>query len=817
MKDKSNTAEPQSSQPKSPELLSPSVPVNIAEGLLTKFKIPTELLEGAGVRHASDREVRELLGIHGRIGEDLSGIVFPYRDPRNGHALGHRVRLDATTVDGAKYLSEQGCRYLFFAPFTGGELTDVSVTAVLVESEKAALAIKALVDRHGLNLLLIATGGVWGWKRKNGSELQPDGTHQLARGPSPSLDFVTWTGRETIIVFDSNVAGRDDLQRARQAFARELIKRGANVLIADLPCLDGVNGPDDLIAVAGDKTTLNVIAGGAPFSQLNPASEINSQLEDSEKNNTTHRRDESAATKLIDLATAEAELFHFGENCFATISVSNHLETYLLRSRDFRIWLNKRYFEKTQRAANGQALTSAIQTLEGMALFQGGERPVGIRLQGASDKIYLDLANHAWQVVEISAAGWRIIEASDCPVRFRRPPCMLPLPVPERGGAIGELQQFLNVRDDDDFLLLVGWLVGALHPSGPYPHLILSGEQGSAKTTTARCLRGLIDPNRAPLRSDPKEPRDLMIAANNGWICAFDNLSCLRQWLSDALCRLSTGGGFSTRKLYTDDEETIFDAKRPAILTGIEDLATRGDLLDRALIIDLPRIPEDARKPEAQFLIMYESMRPRVLGSLLDAVKTALANLPTTRLTYLPRMADFVIWMTAAEPALTLKTGSFLRAYTTNQAIANELPLESPVAEAIRALPIPWTGTATELLKILETYSDDRTRNQKLWPKSPRSLSGTLRRLAPNLRGIGIVVEFDERNGGTGRRIISVRELPSPSQSSQGLSHEPKVAPTDEMPSDDCDASDDEIRSSGELASDHSHPSSINSELEDEI
>jgi hypothetical protein len=164
------------------------------------------------MRHASESEVRELLGIHGRAGEDLSGIVFSYRDPRNGHVLGHRVRLDAPSGDGAKYLLEQDCRYFFFAPFDDGELTDTSVSAVIVESEKAALAIKALVDRHGLKLLVIATGGVWGWKRKNGSELQPDGTHQFVTGPSPSLDVIAWPGRETFILFDSNVACRQDLE-----------------------------------------------------------------------------------------------------------------------------------------------------------------------------------------------------------------------------------------------------------------------------------------------------------------------------------------------------------------------------------------------------------------------------------------------------------------------------------------------------------------------------------------------------------------------------------------------------------------------------
>ena len=62
--------------------------------------------------------------------------------------------------------------------------------------------------------------------------------------------------------------------------------------------------------------------------------------------------------------------------------------------------------------------------------------------------------------------------------------------------------------------------------------------------------RALVDPNTAMLRSEPREPRDLMIASKNGWIIALDNLSGIQAWQSDCLCRLSTGGGFSTRTLY---------------------------------------------------------------------------------------------------------------------------------------------------------------------------------------------------------------------------------------------------------------------------
>jgi hypothetical protein len=136
------------------------------------------------------------------------------------------------------------------------------------------------------------------------------------------------------------------------------------------------------------------------------------------------------------------------------------------------------------------------------------------------------------------------------------PQGMLALPHPVIGGNVGALRRFVNLKDDEDWLLLLAWLVQAFRPTGPYPVLILLGEQGSAKTTLARIFKAITDPSTTPVRSVPRGEHDLVIAANNSWVVALDNLSGLAPWLSDALCRLSTGGGFGTRTLYENDEET---------------------------------------------------------------------------------------------------------------------------------------------------------------------------------------------------------------------------------------------------------------------
>ncbi len=168
-----------------------------------------------------------------------------------------------------------------------------------------------------------------------------------------------------------------------------------------------------------------------------------------------------------------------------------------------------------------------------------------------------------------------------------------------------------------------------------------------------------------------------MIAASNSWCIGLDNVSRIPAWLSDALCRLSTGGGFGTRTLYQNDEETIFDAKRPIILNGIEEIAVRGDLLDRAIVLYLPSISKQQRRPERDFWQDFDRSSQWILGAVLDAVVTALRGIDEISLGELPRMADFALWGVASMPALGFDPASFINAYNGNRDGANSLVLES--------------------------------------------------------------------------------------------------------------------------------------------
>ena len=421
--------------------------------------------------------------------------------------------------------------------------------------------------------------------------------------------------------------------------------------------------------------------------------------------------------------------------------------------------------------------------IEAKAHFGAPERIVDVRVGGLDGRLYLDLGDEAWRAVEIDVSGWRVID--NPPVRFRRAAGMQPLPMPVPGGSVEMLRSFLNVQSDTDFVLVVAWALTCLRDRGPYPVIVLSGEQGSAKSTFSAILRALLDLNTAPLRALPREDRDLVIAASNGHVLAFDNVSGLPAWISDTLCRLATGGGFAVRQLYTDQDEVLFAAARPVILNGIEDIVTRPDLADRAVFLTLEPIPEQRRRPEAELWAAFEAERPRILGVLLDAVVRGLKRLPQTRLERLRRTADFALWATACETALW-PAGTFWSAYCGNRddAVAGVIDAD-PIAAAVRAVMTArteWMGTASDLLGALAEAAGERAAKSKTWPDGPRALARRLRRAATFLRKIGIGISFG-REGRARTRTILISTTPSDRASENaGVRPSASSAPSAPMP-----------------------------------
>ena len=332
----------------------------------------------------------------------------------------------------------------------------------------------------------------------------------------------------------------------------------------------------------------------------------------------------SHTDRLMAIAESACVAFHDAHTAYVDVESNGRRETWPVRSHEFTWWLQHRYFDDHRGAPNRTALRTALETIEAQGRFAGTQQPVFRRVASLDNALYLDLGNAEWQTVRIEAGGWQVVDRP--PVRFTRSKTTRALPTPEPGGRLGDLRPHLNLGNDDDFVLLTSWMLAALRDAGPYPVLALLGEQGSAKSTVARIARALVDPQKAPVRSLPRRERDLYVTAAHSHLLAFDNVSEISPWLSDALCRVSTGAGFATRRLYTDDAELVIDAARPVMLNGISEFVTRGDLADRTLFLHLPAIPEIRYAPEEAVWAGFDRDRARIFGALLDALSTGLGS-----------------------------------------------------------------------------------------------------------------------------------------------------------------------------------------------
>ena len=471
------------------------------------------------------------------------------------------------------------------------------------------------------------------------------------------------------------------------------------------------------------------------------------------------------------VAKGVAELWQdtHARDCCVSIDGGVGIQSYRIRSDGFRLFLLTASLTQLETVPTGSTLKEAIEAVYAVTeCLSDREYEARVRVARLGDHVYLDLGGDGGHVVEVGPAGWNL--TTNPPVRFIQPSDMLPLPLPARGGSIETLRRFVNVASDADFVLLVGGLVAMFHPQGPYPVLILNGEAGAAKSTTARMIMACIDPRRPALRALSSDERDLAIAARNGWVLSFDNLSGISQKMSDAICRLATGGGIGTRRLYTDLDEIRIDVCRPVVLNGIDSLSTAAgrntDLFDRAIVLELPALSMSRLQTEDDLWSRFAHAQPQILGALLDAVSAAIRGRHTVHPPRLTRMADAVQWVTAAETALPWSSGTFATAMEANRRNSEvdaleASPLHLPLAGLLKEHRGRWRGTATDLYQALDDQVGTLRRKPCNWPVDAVRLAGQLRRHVRGFAATGINVTFERERSRDRTRIIVVERMDS--------------------------------------------------------
>ena len=510
------------------------------------------------------------------------------------------------------------------------------------------------------------------------------------------------------------------------------------------------------------------------------------QEEQQEAGNQEHQDPPVGATQtetLILLANSIDMFKDPDDDVFAKIQVDNHREICGVRSKRFRQWLQREYHRTQHRFAGKNPLDRAIEAIEGMAAIRSPTAEIALRVAGNDESVEIDLGDEYWQSVVITKYGWTISPHSTNFIRNRG---MQALPIPKRGEkGIDRLRDFFPDVCDRDFKLLVGWLLGCLMPKGPYPVLILLGEHGSGKSTLARILRSLIDSNTVSLTTTPKDERDLFIRAKNTWIVSLDNLSELSSKMSDAICRISTGGGFSSRKLYSDSDEILINVTRPIMINGIQNMINKSDLIDRAMMIKLPVLSDRKRIPERKLWEQFDAAQPEIIAGMYDVV-TVILNEPEMELEQNPRMADFVQWVSAGEKALGWENGLFLQQYLENKGSAVKTLMEDcPVFNAILELSVKsesngiiFDGTPRDLFNKLKPIDAQISELSSCFPVNETSLSRRINAIKSQLRFFKIEI----RRGKSGtRRIILQRSEPD---------RESKLVHQGEKDPSDCDLDD---------------------------
>ncbi len=468
------------------------------------------------------------------------------------------------------------------------------------------------------------------------------------------------------------------------------------------------------------------------------------------------QRRSSQADELIALAEASGiELFHdqFSDP-WACVPFGERQEIVRIRGRFFQRFLARISWQAQEKAPSSETLRAALNVLEAKAIFDGKRHDLYVRLAWHEGALWYDLGSSA---VRITAQGWQIVDKP--PILFRRFPGQRPQCLPERGGSITKVLDFVNLpgnQPKDTRLLFTVHLVASCIPDVPRPIFQITGTKGSAKTTLGRVVQRIVDPNEKDVLAFPDSPREFIQTLAHHYFVVFDNLGQLPKWASDALCRAVTGAGFSKRELYTDDDDILYSFKRAIALNSIWSVAAVSDLLDRCVIYQLPDL--GSHESEEAFWARFEAEKPLLLGGLFDTLSAAISHKAELRSVPIrARMADFALWGMTIAKALGAEPEEFLAALAENSRISQ--------GEAIQASPVgicllkmleqheeSWMGSSTQLLTKLKEFAASAGVDERSLPRDASWLSRRLKELAKDLEVCGWKVHLEH----SGDRRISI-------------------------------------------------------------
>jgi DNA polymerase I len=563
------------------------------------------------------------------------------------------------------------------------------------------------------------------------------------------------------------------------------------------------------------------IQGKGSENNNNNASEDRTETADNnDEHEPTPSRTKKIAKKLIDLVDLNCPLLFVDQynkpHVWATVVTATGLsyrEVISIESKRFETYISGLYYANTDgEVANKEAISDTIRILAAKALFENQTtKELHLRVAWNSaekqEEIYYDLTDQKRSCVRITSQGWQIIPHTQDALfrRFGQLPQVEPLSnYPQ--DVFDKFLDLMHITDPHQRVLSKVRIISYFIPDIAHPIDLAHGEKGSVKTTFCRCVKRLVDPSMPELLTIPSDKREFAQQLYHNYLLLYDNVRFTADWFSDEVCKAVTGGGISKRQLFTDDEDIVYDYRRCITINGINIALVEPDALDRSILSEYKRLPDDKRRSESEVLAEFERMKPQLLGYIMDILVKALQLKANLNLDRLPRMADFAIWGEAIAQALGCKESEFLTAYYTNIGAQNVEAIEAtilgpvlvkfvnnliltkqgqqvqPVVDSqgdsdLSTKVLLWEGRPDDLLRALSDVAikpEFRIDIQKIrgWPKKGNQLTKILRPMLSNLRegyGVAITIEPDANGKKTGTknaRWIEISKVSPPSSPS---------------------------------------------------
>lgn len=460
----------------------------------------------------------------------------------------------------------------------------------------------------------------------------------------------------------------------------------------------------------------------------------------------------SITESLINHFSSDNALFNCGGKAYCEINNNGKREIVEVKSKEFsEVLEHYAYtFNNRKEILKKSQIDHIVSVLSAKARFEGASKKIEIRSCLRKSAVYIDLADGCGQI-KVTSKSWRIINPQR--VKFATRPKALPFPIPEGDeDDIALLDKYLPKKS---VKLIVAFIAHCLIAEPPFAVLAIQGEQGSGKTTVSKIIRDLVDPHEIPLTRINKEDNLHTNAIDNQIIC-IDNASDLSDRMSDTLCRITTGAGFTKRKNYSDTDEVAIQIARPFLLNGISSIISKPDLGDRSIIVNTTRL--NSKRYLSSVMSQFDADKSKIFGAILCGISGYLKHRDDIEVDSGHRLIEFLRVGIALERTYGWPEGSFMKEFDAmkrNQVLQEYdcHSLVKGICKLLQGKGNKWSGSAEELILAIDDSSVSKCYSKEPdFPKNVAQLGKALLQLAPLLRDIGI--EFSRSRSSTRREIV---------------------------------------------------------------